>query len=65
MFEYATAEPLNFLKITPSYDTPDNKKFCKNWLECLDPKEFNSNNTMNNRSQEVSDSEESSMKMNP
>jgi hypothetical protein len=40
MFEYATKEPLNFLKITPSYDTPDNKKFSKNWLEFLDPKQF-------------------------
>jgi hypothetical protein len=43
MFEYATSEPLNFLKITPSYNTPINKKFSKNWLQFLDPKDFGNN----------------------
>jgi hypothetical protein len=40
MFEYATSEPLNFLKITPSYNVPIDKKFSKNWLQFLDPKDF-------------------------
>lgn len=43
MFEYATKEPLNFLKITPSYNVPIDKKFSKNWLEYMDPKQFGSN----------------------
>jgi hypothetical protein len=43
MFEYATVEALNFLKITPSYNVPIDKKFSKNWLDCLHPKEFDSN----------------------
>jgi len=43
MFEYATAEPLNFLKITPSYNVPINKKFSKNWLNYLDPRDFDNN----------------------
>ncbi len=40
MFEYATSEALNFLKITPSYNVPINKKFSKNWLEYLEPSKF-------------------------
>lgn len=43
MFEYATSEALNFLKITPSYNVPINKKFSKNWLEFLQPKDFGNN----------------------
>jgi hypothetical protein len=43
MFEYATAEQLNFLKITPSYNVPINKKFSKNWLNYLNPKDFGNN----------------------
>ena len=40
MFEYATSEQLNFLKITPSYNVPINKKFSKNWLSYLKPNDF-------------------------
>ena len=40
MFEYTTSEPLNFLKITPSYNVAMNKKFSKNWLEYLEPSKF-------------------------
>ena len=43
MFEHATKEPLNFLKITPSYNVPINKKFSKNWLEYLEPSKFGAN----------------------
>lgn len=43
MFEYATSEALNFLKITPSYNVPINKKFSKNWLEFLNPRDFGTN----------------------
>ncbi len=46
MFEYATSEPLNFLKITPSYNIPINKKFSKNWLEYLDPQDFDATNVI-------------------
>ena len=61
MFEYATAEALNFLKITPSYNTPINKKFSKNWLEFLNPREFDINQPLNydsDNEQSGSDEEE-------
>lgn len=56
MFEYATSEPLNFLKITPSYNVPIDKKFSKNWLDYLHPKEFDTNMK---QIEEESDEEES------
>jgi len=45
MFEYATVtvEPLNFLEITPTYNVPIDKKFSRNWLEFLDPRDFDNN----------------------
>ncbi len=57
---YATSEPLNFLKITPSYNIPINKKFSKNWLEYLNPREFESNimKQIKEESREESDEEE-------
>ena len=49
MFEYATSEPLIFLKITPSYNVPIDKKFSKNWLDYLHPKEFDNNTHIINK----------------
>ena len=59
MFEYCTQEQLNFMKITPSYDTPDTKKFSKNWLEFLNPKDFDSNLQQIDDDSDESDEEES------
>ena len=57
MFEHSTNEQLNFMKITPSYNVPIDKKFSKNWLEYLHPKEFDNNKL--NQIKEYSDEEES------
>lgn len=61
MIEFATKEPLNFMKITPSYNVPINKKFSKNWLEYMDPRQFGSSPLQDDESieeQEDSDDDE-------
>jgi hypothetical protein len=60
VFEYARKEPLSFLKITPSYDTPDNKKFSKNWLHFLDPNKDFGDNKFNQIEESEDDEEEES-----
>ncbi len=55
MFEYATAEPLNFLKITPSYNVPIDKKFSKNWLNSLNPRNFSNSSLQQDSAKEEDD----------
>lgn len=63
MFEHATNEPLNFMKITPSYNVPINKKFSKNWLEFMEPNKFGANSQQLNSDEEEEESDEEEYQM--